>query len=695
MYTENLYRVLIHFLVLIVLVLTLVTPVSAANILIVAGTDGIAQTSAANLNTDLSGSNTVTIVNTGVPASLAGYTQIYDVRYNNKPAFSTAEVDQYKTFLNAASGNTLFLMGENSGATFLTRNTAINDFIASAGGGTISVPAIYSSAKETAHAPFNGPNACDYITFAAVGIVTSSGTGSFASTEAGGTSGGSIYFTQNTLANAPTGALVVVYDVNFIYDPQTRSSTKNETVFRQNLEHFVATAAAPTVSSISPSSGPLAGGTSVAITGTGFTGATAVKFGLTDASSYTVNSATSITATSPAGSAGTVDITVTTSGGTSATGASDRFTYTSAPSVSSISPSSGPLAGGTSVAITGAGFTGATAAKFGLTDATSYTVNSATSITATSPAGSAGIVDITVTTSSGTSATGASDRFTYAADTPTPTPTPASGSPAGDDSGGKTAGAGASVVVSPGAPAGQSMAFHFNNGNDLKTSLQIIDVQVIPSRQVGETSLLVAPVTLGTAHQITTRPVAGYREIEPLGINPSAFSSGIISFRVTADWMAEHQVTPQQVVMLRDHDNVWSELATTFDHQDANFYYFTAITPGFSNFAVAVRNTAPVTTVPSVQTTVSVSTSVPNTVSVSSITAVQTPVPTTIRTTVPTTLKTTVVPAAASVPSGSSGFPVISIFAGTVAIVLVVVAVFVVRRWWIRRQNPALFRKYD
>ncbi len=61
-------------------------PAQAANIRIVAGTDDIAQTAAGNLNTDLTTvGNTVTVVNTGVPASLTGYTQIYDVRYNNLP----------------------------------------------------------------------------------------------------------------------------------------------------------------------------------------------------------------------------------------------------------------------------------------------------------------------------------------------------------------------------------------------------------------------------------------------------------------------------------------------------------------------------------------------------------------------------------------------------------------------------------
>ena len=99
----------------------------------------------------------------------------------------------------------------------------------------------------------------------------------------------------------------------------------------------------PSVTGISPTSGPTAGGTSVTITGTGFTGATSVTFGSTAATSYTVNSATSITATSPADSAGTVDITVTTSEGTSATSSADQFTYAAVPAVTGISPASGPL----------------------------------------------------------------------------------------------------------------------------------------------------------------------------------------------------------------------------------------------------------------------------------------------------------------------------------------------------------------
>ncbi|MES1247829.1 MAG: IPT/TIG domain-containing protein, partial [Actinomycetota bacterium] len=99
------------------------------------------------------------------------------------------------------------------------------------------------------------------------------------------------------------------------------------------------------VVSVSPSSGPAAGGTTVTIAGTGFTGATGVRFGTVAAKSLTVTSSTSITAVAPAAPAGTVDVTVTNAGGVSAPVAADQFTFVAAPVVSAVSPKSGPVAG--------------------------------------------------------------------------------------------------------------------------------------------------------------------------------------------------------------------------------------------------------------------------------------------------------------------------------------------------------------
>jgi hypothetical protein len=182
----------------------------------------------------------------------------------------------------------------------------------------------------------------------------------------------------------------------------------------------------PTVSSVSPSSGLPAGGNSVTITGTNFSGVTAVDFGTTAATPVTVNSTTSITVPAPAGPAGTVDVTVTASGGTSATNSSDRYTYLAAPTVSTVAPNSGPTAGGTSVTVTGTNFTGVTGVNFGSSAATPVTVNSTTSITVPAPAGSAVAVDVTVTTAGGTSGTSSADQFTYVASS---TPTVSSVSP--------------------------------------------------------------------------------------------------------------------------------------------------------------------------------------------------------------------------------------------------------------------------
>ncbi len=170
----------------------------------------------------------------------------------------------------------------------------------------------------------------------------------------------------------------------------------------------------PTVTGVSPSGGPLAGGTSVTVTGTSFTGATAVDFGATAGTGVVVNGGgTSLTVTAPAKSAGTVNVTVTTPSGTSATSSADDFTYFAVPTVTGVSPNTGPNTGGTTVTVTGTNLTGATAVDFGFNPATNVVLTSPTSLTVSAPAGAPGVVDVTVTTPGGTSATGSVDEFTY------------------------------------------------------------------------------------------------------------------------------------------------------------------------------------------------------------------------------------------------------------------------------------------
>ena len=161
--------------------------------------------------------------------------------------------------------------------------------------------------------------------------------------------------------------------------------------------------APPTVTSFTPTSGPV--GTNVSITGTNFTGATSVAFNNTNATSFTVNSATSINATVPGG-ATTGPVSVTTPNGTGQS--STSFTVTGGggnpPTVTSFTPASGPV--GTNVSITGTNLTGATAVTFNGTASTSFTVNSATKISARVPAGATtGLIAVTTPNGTGQSST--------------------------------------------------------------------------------------------------------------------------------------------------------------------------------------------------------------------------------------------------------------------------------------------------
>jgi hypothetical protein len=171
----------------------------------------------------------------------------------------------------------------------------------------------------------------------------------------------------------------------------------------------------PTVSSLVPASGPIAGGTSVDIQGSGFSVAgLSVSFGTSLATNVNVISDTELTATSPQGpsmNGGIVDVTVKTQYGTSAIVGADHFNYTSPVTVTLLSAVTGPPSGGTTVIITGTDFTGATSVKFG-GNAASFTVNSATQITAISPAGG-GTVDVIVTASGYSNEPNSADLFSY------------------------------------------------------------------------------------------------------------------------------------------------------------------------------------------------------------------------------------------------------------------------------------------
>jgi YD repeat-containing protein len=178
-------------------------------------------------------------------------------------------------------------------------------------------------------------------------------------------------------------------------------TTSSGTSAASSADRFTfAVPAAPVVSGVSLNSGSIVGGYTGSyyayIQGSGFTGATAVSFGGTAATSFSVGSDTLLSALVPSAVApGTVDIKVTTPGGTSATSAGDQFTYVLPPTpvVTGLSPTSGSVAGNYNIYVSGTGFTDATAVSFGGTPGNLYSVpKPETAIRAVVPSASLDIV---------------------------------------------------------------------------------------------------------------------------------------------------------------------------------------------------------------------------------------------------------------------------------------------------------------
>jgi len=241
---------------------------------------------------------------------------------------------------------------------------------------------------------------------------------------------------------------------------------------------------APTLVSIAPNTGTAAGGTTVTITGTGFLAGATVSLGGTAATNVNVASSTSITATTPAHASGAVSVVVTNSDAQSGT-LNNGYTYlpsNPAPTVASITPNTGSAAGGTSVTITGTGFlTGATV-TLGGTAATNVNVASGTSITATTPAHTAGAVIVVVTNSDAQSGS-LNNGYTYR----NPPPTVASITPTtGTVSGGTSV-----TIAGTGFLTGATVSL----GGTAATSVNVVGSTSItattPAHAAGAASVLV------------------------------------------------------------------------------------------------------------------------------------------------------------------------------------------------------------
>jgi hypothetical protein len=219
------------------------------------------------------------------------------------------------------------------------------------------------------------------------------------------------------VATSPPGTGTVDVTVSTIYGTSATSMA-------DRFSYSSTPMPGPTITSLSATSGPSGGGTTVTINGSNLANAT-VAFGSrsnlatvhSDTGSQIVVTTPSFALSSPMDA---VFVFVTTPFGTSAN--PPEFTYTLNPEITGLGPASGPTTGGTSVTINGADLGDATGVLFGTMTATIIS-DAESQIVAVSPPGT-GTVDVTVTTNpalsfvysgpSLTSALSTADHFTYA-----------------------------------------------------------------------------------------------------------------------------------------------------------------------------------------------------------------------------------------------------------------------------------------
>jgi uncharacterized repeat protein (TIGR02543 family) len=167
---------------------------------------------------------------------------------------------------------------------------------------------------------------------------------------------------------------------------------------------------APNISSISAATGSTLGGRTVRVTGTNLSATSQISFGGVAGTSVIVESSTSVSVTTPAGTLGAKNVFLSTASG--ATTLVDGFTYVSTPSptITSLSISDGTTAGGTSTVISGTNLSSATSVTIDGNEAIIVS-NTSTAISITTPAGTEGAKNVVITTAGGSATT--VGAFTY------------------------------------------------------------------------------------------------------------------------------------------------------------------------------------------------------------------------------------------------------------------------------------------
>ena len=407
------------------------------------------------------------------------------------------------TFVGSSSGATTVYAGGTGGYSFTGQGTG-NSLNLSAANSGITV----SAASGTVSGLSSGTD-----TFSGIASFTGSSTGD--TTFAAGPTGGYSFTGQGTgnslnLSAAPTGTTVTLNgdsttSPGVVADLDSGLGGSTSDLF-SGIQSFNGVPP-PTVSGISPSSGPSGGGTTVTLTGTNLSGTYLVQFGTSTATDVTVVSPTEVTAVSPGGT-GSVTVSLTTPGGEVVS--PTEFTYVPPPTVSGISPSSGPSGGGTTVTLTGTNLSGTYLVQFGTSTATDVTVVSPTEVTAVSPGGT-GSVTVSLTTPGGEVVS--PTEFTYV-----PPPTVSGISPSSGPSGGGT------TVTLTGTNLSGTYLVQF--GTSTATDVTVVSPTEVTAVSPGGTGSVTVSLTTPGGEVVSPTEFTYVPPPTVSGISPSSGPSG-------------------------------------------------------------------------------------------------------------------------------------------------------------------------
>ena len=447
----------------------------------------------------------------------------------------------------------------------------------------------------------------------------------------------------------------------------------------------------PSITAVTPATGVNTSAVSTVISGTGFNttmaGATTVNLtrtGYTNISvtGVTPESATSITVSLPIShaDAGIWYLVVINPDGQENT-ESILFRITDPgtlipPSVSSVSPAMGLNTGPVSAIITGTGFntTGAGGTTVNLTQTgyanisvTNVTPASATSIAVSLPIthGGAGTWYLVVINPDGQESV---ERVPFVITGPVPTTAPVETPPAsyGSDDDGPT--------VQKSLPV---KTISVNIGGNSNTKKAVVTGTGLDDLILTGTVLSVPELNRAAP------PGVVFQYISLVPAQYVTITGAAITFTVPQSWLDENHVSPQDIILYHYTGGQWVALPTTVVKTENGQVYFTATTPSFSWFAIGVTKT------PSAVVT----SGIPGSRTFGDIVGGAVTEPVTAGTgagTLPAETTATV-PVVAVDP----GFPLATIAMISTGCVVLIGGSWYVRRWWIRRQNPALFMEYD